>query len=77
MRILLFCLLVLSLTFLANLFFGEFNGGVQLSIVINTGSMKSILSRDARQLISDGFTRHSENPMTFRANSSQCVCVTG
>ena len=55
----------------------EFNGGVQLSVLIDTGSMKSILSRDACQLISDGCIRRSENPPTFRANSSQCVSATG
>ena len=39
--------------------------------------MKSILSVDACQLIFDGCTRRSENPPTFRANSSQCISVTG
>ena len=50
---------------------------MQLSVLIDTGSMKSILSQDACQLISDGCTRRSENPPTFRANSSHCVSVTG
>ena len=59
------------------LLFCEFNGGVQLSVLVDTGSMKSILSLDACQLISDGCIRHSENPPTFRANSSQCLSVTG
>ena len=39
--------------------------------------MNSILSQGACQLISDGCIRRSENPPTFRANSSQCVSVTG
>ena len=55
----------------------EFNGGVQLSVLIDMESIKSILSWDACQLISDGCTRRSENPPIFRANSSQCVTVTG
>lgn len=50
---------------------------MQLSVLIDTGSMKSILSVDACQLIFDGCTRRSENPPTFRANSSQCISVTG
>ena len=55
----------------------EFNGGVQLSVLIDTGSMKSILSQDACQLSSDGCKHRLENPPTFRANSSQYVSVTG
>ena len=39
--------------------------------------MKSILSMDAYQKISEGLTRHFQNPQTFRDNSSQCVYVTG
>ena len=50
---------------------------MRLSVLIDAGSMKTILSRDACQLISDGCIRCSESPPTFRANSSQCVSVTG
>ena len=39
--------------------------------------MKSILIVDACQKISEGLTRHFQNPPTFSDNSSQCVSVTG
>ena len=39
--------------------------------------MKSILSADACQQISDSCARHCKDPPTFRANSNHCVSVTG
>ena len=55
----------------------EFIGGVQLSVLIATVSMRSILSLDAFQKIMDSCTCLSENTPTFKATSNQCVSVTG
>ena len=50
---------------------------MQLSVLVDTGSMKSILSFEACQQISDSFARQCKSPPTFRDNSNHCVSVTG
>ena len=49
---------------------------MQLSVLVDTGSMKSILSAEACQTIFDFCTCQDKNSPTFRPNSNQCVSVT-
>ena len=49
---------------------------MQLSVLVDTGSRKFILSAEACQATSDCCTRQEKNQPTFRANSNQYVSVT-
>ena len=55
----------------------ELAGGVQVSALIDTGSMKSILSESLFRQLLDNCTRQNKTLPVFRSNPNQCVSVTG
>ena len=56
----------------------EFPGGVQLSALLDTGSMRSILSADVYQHIADNCSCQGQTLAPVRViSSSPCISVTG